>query len=375
MSDAITLSREEGQSIIELSKSIKAGMTKAAEGYADTQTKLGKVVDSVGELHGKYDQITEAMGRLEKRGVFGPSVPPTRTEVLQQRIAAANWPKSLNRGEGAAVQIGFKDILNQGRTWAVNVPQIDLGPRFPTSVWSLIPTTPTTAGAVHFMQETSFTNNAAFVAEGAAKPKSEKTFAQVTLPMETIAHYFKVSKRTYEDIPQMAATLDSNLIYGLELKIDGALLKGTGVAPQIAGLYTFAAAGPGVISGGTLVDQLLAAVAQLATTGYRANGIVVSGADYFDMIGLKDTTGRYLFTGADGGNVPLPRMVWSPALAAGEYLVGDFTHTHVHLREAITVAVATQNEDDFTHNLYTALGECVLAQAIGQPGAFLKNPA
>ena len=57
----------------------------------------------------------------------------------------------------------------------------------------LIPQGRTTAGAVQYVVETSFTNAAAVVAEGAAKPKSDKVFTPTTLPVETIAHYFKVA--------------------------------------------------------------------------------------------------------------------------------------------------------------------------------------
>src|SRR4029453_13331455 len=90
---------------------------------------------------------------------------------------------------------GAKDITGVSLAFPQPIPQIAVGPRLPLGVRTLVPQGRSSAGSVEYISETSFTNNAAVVAEAAAKPKSDKVFAVVTAPVRTIAHYFKVSKQ------------------------------------------------------------------------------------------------------------------------------------------------------------------------------------
>lgn len=55
----------------------------------------------------------------------------------------------------------------------------------------------TASNGIEFVQETGFTNNAAAVAEGALKPKSDIKFELKSAPVRTIAHYFKASRQIW----------------------------------------------------------------------------------------------------------------------------------------------------------------------------------
>jgi HK97 family phage major capsid protein len=152
-------------------------------------------------------------------------------------------------------------------------------------------------------------------------------------------------------------------------------LKGSGVSPQLGpGLYSqasAAAAPPVTTPPATVIDQLYLAAAELAAAGYTATGAVMAAADYVAMQLLKDTAGRYIL----GGGLPLPRIVVSPALASGEWLVGDFERgSHLFVREDASIQIAAQNEDDFTRNLLTILAELRVALT-STAAAFRKNPA
>ena len=63
----------------------------------------------------------------------------------------------------------------------------------------------------------------------------------------------------------------------------------------------------------------------------------------------------------------------TPAIAAGTVLVGAFTQgASVIRRQGLTVDVANQNEDDFTHNRIAVRIEERLALAVRYPKAFCK---
>jgi len=254
------------------------------------------------------------------------------------------------------------------------------GPRLPLGVRALCPPGRTTSGAVEYLQETSFTDNADVVAEGAAKPQSEKTFAPQTSVVRTIAHYFKVTKQTYEDIAQMSSVLDANGIYGVQRKEDQQLLNGTGVAPQLKGLMPGAAAAPAPGgTGPTLIDAIGTAIFDLAARGYVPDGVVVNPADWGQVALMKNTLGNYLFANpfdyqGVGSRVWGARLAVTSQMAAGSFLVGQFQGgCQIFDREDVNVQVANQNEDDFIHNLLTVLIEERLAFAIYQPAAFEKG--
>jgi len=307
---------------------------------------------------------------LAMRGGDGVAAMPFVKEVLSS--ALAKRPAAPGQGKELAT-IGLKDISNVSRSFPAQTPLVaQLGTAPVGAVRQLIPSSPTTAGAVEFIEETSFTNMADVVAELAAKPQSDKVFTPRTLIMRTLAHYFKISQQTYDDLPQLVAVVESNGLYGIAYKVEQQLLKGTGLGEQLTGIYPLAPAAAAAVAGDTLVDSLIKASGELGARGYAPSGIVLSWADWTAMQLLKDTTERYI-----AGSLPsLPAIAVSPIMAAGEWLIGDFRKgSHLFTREAVTIATATQNEDDFVKNKITIRVEERLALAVWQPAAFLKNPA
>lgn len=351
---------------------VKKTIDTQQKAIADQLGKLDKLDSAVIELRQKYDDAVKRADALEAaahgRKRWGREGPRPISDVLMESQVFGK-AATMGRGERFEVPVATKDILGLGVQLPDVVP-IAGGPSYLYEVASLIPTIETRSGAVSFLRETSFTDNTNVVLEGQLKPKSDKTFEKVTLPIEVIAHYFKVSKQSYEDTAGLAAEIESNLLDGLAKKVEQQLLKGTGTTPQLVGLYTVATAATALTGTPTIIDTLIAATTQLAVAGYRATGIVLSPQDAGSMALLKDSTGRYLL----GGLPPLPRTVVSPLLAAGEWLVGDFSRARIIMRQEATVEVGIV-DDDFIRNQLTVLGEVRLALAVYQLGAFLKNPA
>jgi HK97 family phage major capsid protein len=229
--------------------------------------------------------------------------------------------------------------------------------------------------------ESSFTNNAAPVAEGAAKPKSDKLFSTTVVPVETIAHYFKVSRQSYEDLPGLAAQIESNGIYGIALAEDNQLLNGNGTAPALRGFMPIATAAPvpGTAAAGfNAIDAVGAAVFDLAGKGFMADGTVMNGADWGALAMLKNSQGMYMFANpiayGAAANLWGTRLVFSSKMAAGSFLVGAFQGNSLLLdREEVNVRVAEQSEDDFIKNMVTVLVEERLALLIFNAAAFEKG--
>ena len=93
----------------------------------------------------------------------------------------------------------------------------------------------TDSNLVTYMKETTFTNAADTVAEGAAKPESTLIFDAVSDPVRKIATWLPVTEEMLEDVPALRSYLDARLRLGVQLAEDDQLLNGRVVAPDIIG--------------------------------------------------------------------------------------------------------------------------------------------
>ncbi len=85
----------------------------------------------------------------------------------------------------------------------------------------------TSSGAVEYVEETGFTNNAAIVPEGELKPESVLAYQLKTAPMRTIAHTISASNQVLADANQLRGLIDGRLRYGLKLVEEKQILYGT----------------------------------------------------------------------------------------------------------------------------------------------------
>jgi HK97 family phage major capsid protein len=308
--------------------------------------------------------------------------PKTIGQQILEHEGIKNYLKSSSR-EGYTATLkgplfGQKDITLLSQQFVQPIPQIAVGPRLPLGVRTLVPQGRTTAGSVEYISETSFTNTAAPVAEAAAKPKSDKVFAVNTAVVRTIAHFFKVSKQVYDDLPAIVAQIEANGLYGVAKAEDNQLLNGSGTPPNLTGFMTVAAAAPAAAAPLTMIDAIGGAVFDLAAKGFMADGIVLNPADYGAIALLKNSQGMYLFANpidySPAARMWGSRLVLSSSMAATNFLVGAFQgHSLLLDREEVNVQIATQNEDDFIRNMVTILVEERIALLIFNTTAFEKG--
>jgi HK97 family phage major capsid protein len=342
-----------------------------------TSQELKDITDVIHEHiargHGTMEQKIAALeGRLGQISVRS-NIPGTKeplAEILAGTKELVNRPKDLREGERVHIPIAVKDIVGISRTVPATFPTLVGGPQVQLGLLQEIPRIPTTSGSVNVVLEESFTNNAAPVAEAQPKPKSDKALEVDNILIEVIAHYFKVSKQCWDDLSGLSGLLSSNLLYGLNHKLDQQVMKGTGTAPELNGLYPQAPAAAAAPGTPTMIDKIALAAGEISAAGYSPSVAVLSPVDYTLMSLLKDTQGNYIYGSAQQ---LLPRIVTSPSLAAGEWLVGDFSQTALFVREEANVTIGNVN-DDFIRNMLTVLGEMRVGLALFHAAALRKNP-
>ena len=254
------------------------------------------------------------------------------------------------------------------------------------TIRNLIPNNRTSSNLIEFASELLFTSNAApqgattspdELTEGETKAESALTFALSNTPVITLAHFIPASRQVLSDAPMLQGYVDNRLRYGLMLKEEDELLNGNGLQGDLYGLVSKATAFNGGATNQTVLDTLLKAFLQISLQNLEASGVVLHPTDWTNLLLLKDTTGRYLFSDPHGVTAP---GVWGKTVVstasqtAGQFLAGAFTlAAEIFDREDATVRVAEQHSDFFVKNLVAILAEERLALAVYRSAAIVRG--
>lgn len=235
----------------------------------------------------------------------------------------------------------------------------------------------TTSGLVQYPKQTVRDLNANVVSEGGRKPESNIDFELADAPARVIAHWTKASRQILSDAPQLRTTVDGELRYGVALAEETELLFGDGSGQHLLGIVPQATDYEADRNrvGDNRFDTIAHAFAQAQVAQLPATGLVMNDDDLEALKVIKDDQGRYI---GDGPFGPPITTVWgrpvvgTPIMASGHFLGGAFFDgAQIYDREDVNVMIATENEDDFIHNLATLLCEERVAFAVKRPQAFI----
>jgi HK97 family phage major capsid protein len=250
----------------------------------------------------------------------------------------------------------------------------------PNVVADLLASGTTDSNAIQYMVEKTFTNNAAAVLEGAAKPESAMTFDATADLVRKLAHWLPVTEEMLEDVPQIRSYIDARLRLGVQIEEDDQLLNGDGIAPNLLGLMNRVGLTPAYAR----VDPMTNAEALFiqtmiiyGTSFIMPTGYVVNPINWASVVLMKTSTGEYL---AGGPFSPLPaQTLWgisvavTPAIVANTALVGAFkTAAQVFRKGGIRVEASNSHQDYFIKNLVAIRAEERLALAVYRPQAIGK---
>lgn len=242
----------------------------------------------------------------------------------------------------------------------------------------LIASGTTDSNSVNYMKETTFTNAADTVAEGADKPESTLIFDAVADPVRKIAHWLPVTEEMLEDVPGLRSYINSRLQLGVRLVEEDQILNGLlNTAPDITGILNRAGLSASIarvaeVNADTLLSQIMAI---WQATNLQPDGIVLNPAQWKTILQTKDTTGQYY----GGGPFASPHAptLWglpvalTPAIAAGVALVGAFrSAAQIFRKGGMRVEVSNSHSDFFIKNLLAIRAETRLALAVYRPAAF-----
>lgn len=244
----------------------------------------------------------------------------------------------------------------------------------PVRLLDLMPHTSTKRDVLSWMEETTFTNNAAAVAENAQKPESALAYTPRTQPAEVIATTLPVTEQQLDADTMMMSLIDNRLNLQLELARENEYLNGTGVSPRLLGYLQKPSVQTEAKGANNTPTAILNAMTKIRWTGYaEPDAIVMHPNDWVQIRTLQDSTGNFVF-----GNPALagPDTVWgmrpviSNLITEGTALVGDFmTYSEAFERWGVRLDVGYVG-DDFRYNRRTLRIEVREALAIYRATAF-----
>ncbi|KAF0804924.1 major head protein [Alcanivorax xiamenensis] len=353
----------------------------------ETKAEVDKLLLSQTELTGRLSTLEQLLASGKGGDGGKAAVQSLGAKVIEHEDFASNANK-LAMGKGSfsvPVQAAITsapdsagDLIEPQRVAGILTP-----PERRLTIRDLLSWGRTQSNSVEYVRETGFTNNADVVSENpsAGKPESGLNFELDSAKVATIAHWVHASKQVLSDASMLAAHIDGRLRYGLKLKEELQLLKGSGVGLNINGLYTQASdyANPGVVvQDETIIDRLRIAMLQVQLAEYTADGLVLNPIDWATIELTKDTQNRYLLANPTGLAGPvlwgLP-VVATQSMDQNDFLTGAFRMgAQAWDREDATVTVSTEDRDNFIKNMVTILAEERLALTVYRPEAFVKGP-
>ncbi len=238
----------------------------------------------------------------------------------------------------------------------------------------------TGAQKVTYFEETTFTNNAAETAEGAAKPEGVLDFTLREDNVRKIATWIPVTDEMMEDVPTFESYLRGRLAFMVRQREELQLLRGDGAGQNILGVYNRTGVQTVTGYGMSTIDSILAAITEVQKDAFvEPTAFVVHPNDWFQIRTSKDSTGNYLLGPATlDPNQARPwglqvRVTTNALENTG--LVGAFNQAQVFRRSGIAIAISTENEDYFIYNKLAVRAEERLALAVYRPAAFCKVEA
>jgi HK97 family phage major capsid protein len=207
-----------------------------------------------------------------------------------------------------------------------------------------------------------------------SKPLVDRDFEEKEAPVRDIASITKISRRMVDDKEGMQSFLQNRLVEMHLDKEDNVLLYGpNNTAPNLTGLTV---AATGSISGAArTIDKIMLTMAGMKANNYFPNGILVNPITYAEILLNQATDKSYSYPvvfNAQGqltlGGIP---VFEHPEMLATHFLVGDWTNgAQLITRQAPTVEIARENEDDFRKNLIAIRVEGRIALPIYYPAGW-----
>lgn len=275
--------------------------------------------------------------------------------------------KSVDGTKGVKLEVKDMTLGNaltgdQPRTYNFDVvrrrPQI-------VNVSDLVGSVPISGGTYTFVRSTLASGTVGSQTEGALKNQLEYDYEMVDANTNFIAGFSVYSKKMRNNLPFLESTLSA------DLRDDYARGENAVFEPILAAAAT---ASTQIITGKNKVEMLVGELADLAAINTNATAIVLTPADYYDILITEKSTGAgYGLPGIvtfDNGTLRINGVAIVMAatwLPANKYYVGNWERVKKIVTEGFSLAFAEEDVDNFRKNNITARVEAQVTLTVERP--------
>lgn len=351
-------------------------------------------INGLVEKYNKLQEQTDALESASKRKSADFAPKSWISNMVGQIKSAEGFANQVRSHKGISFDVpmfttktgtiltGASDFVDSTTSANVVVPDyktdIIYEPDRPTHVRQFLPGGTTTSDVVRYIQETSLVDGTAMKAEGADAGNTTFDLTSKDAPVRTIAAFARVSNEMLDDVAGLTAYLSARLPKKIKVKEDEILLYGSD-SPTFSGITEVASAYVDDLADANVnrFDVLIKAIAQVRDGEYQANAIMVHPDDYFNLLLIKDSQGRYLMPdnfrlGSQVPTIAGVQIVPNTAVTTDKFLVGDFTlGAQVFDRQQSSIRFYEQDQDNAIKGVITVVASERLAMPVYRPTAFI----
>lgn len=311
--------------------------------------------------------------------------PKTEFKSLGQMFVESEAYKKAERKKAVEFNapdfdfLAQKTLMETGAGWA---PQsirtgrmVEYANRRPLLA-DLIPQTPTDQAAVVYMEETTFTNNAAPRLEGGQAGESALVYTERSKAVREIAHFLPVTEIQLEDVDGVRSIIDNRLLTMLDLAEETQLWAGDDNAPNLGGFSTLVTQSQAK-GGDPTPDAIYKAMTKVRTIGFaEPSAYVTHPNDWQDIRLLRTADGVYIWGNPSEAGTEriwgLP-VVQTTAMTENTGFLGDFQlYSEIRRRRGANIKVSDSHSDFFIKGKLAIRADKRLALVIYRLTAFCK---
>lgn len=289
----------------------------------------------------------------------------------------------LERKTTVTSQTGSTGYATTGVLQIDRIPGITQEARQALTVRNLLYARPTNLAVVDYVRVKTAPVKASPQVEASDKFQNAVVFESKSEQIRTLATWIPATRQVLDDFTELAGYLQDALPYYVNLDEEVELLSGDATGEHLNGLITQATAfSTSLLSaskGWNKIDMILRVKQQIAAAKeIQPTFVVLHPNDWYDMLGTKDSYGRYLI--GDPQSPTAPR-VWgldvvpTTSVAAGTFLVGSGLQPAAEIRDRMEmqIEISREHSDYFVKNLVAIRAEKRLALIVKRPASFITG--
>ncbi len=346
---------------------------------------LGKEIDAFIKSEKIAQETKKRESELEaKSSIVLPSGVKASGELAYDKTFGELFVESKaykNRAQRAVdtIDMGVKTLFQTSAGWSPESTRtgrlVHDAQRPAPKVVDIVPIGNTGQNSVVYMEETTFTNNAAEAAEGGSYGEAALVYTEQTSNVRKIAVFIPTTSEQLEDESRISSLLDNRLRFMIQQRLDLQLLVGDGTAPNLEGINNVTGIQTQALGSDSVQDAIYKAMTLVRSTGRAEPSAIVMHPNDWQTIRLQTTTdGIYLWgspsdTGEDRiFGVP---VIQSTAQTENTALVGDYANfCELVVRKGVEVQVSDSHDDYFVKGKQAIRASMRCAFPVYRPAAF-----